>query len=80
MDDEGRWESRSEASSMFSAFDNEISPNYVKVEDTAATLTKDLNVDEKITLSSFTFKLTLKKNTRTTMQLETPGPHILDTL
>ena len=36
MDDEGRWESRSEASSMFSAFDNEISPNYVKVEDTAA--------------------------------------------
>ena len=62
MDDEGRWESRSEASSMFSAFDNEISPNYVKVEDTAATLTKDLNVDEKITLSSSTFKLTLKKN------------------
>ena len=48
--------------SSASAFDNEISPNYVKVEDTAATLTQDLNVDEKITLSSFAFKLTLKKN------------------
>ena len=47
--------------SSASAFDNELSPNYVKVEDTAATLTKDLNVDEKITLSSSTFKLTLKK-------------------